>query len=247
MKLLNPSGEKIDFIVEGKKDSDKTLVLVHGFGVDKNESFNLFVDFSEVLGQHFRIIRFDFTGYGESEGKQVDVNLQKHTHDLKTIIDYVKKTFPGKIYLYAHSLGSFITAMLNPNGIDKIIFGAPPSNPCDIAKVFKARIKAKGGKYNPQGISIYPRTLYGIQKLGPSFWKVIKNFDEHQAITNLTQKTNLLILKPMQDDIAGNNNYEHYKEIKNLTYQEINGNHSFTKPEDRQVLIKKIKQFLLDR
>ena len=245
MKLTNPSGEKIDFVVEGKKDSDKTLILIHGFGVGKNEGMNLFLDFVKALKNNLRIIRFDFTGYGLSEGKDIDVNYQKQSQDLNTIINYVKKTYKGQIFIYAHSMGCFVTALLSPTGITKTIFGAPPSTAKDIASMIQTRIKTKGGIVEEQGITIYPRSSGATTKIGPSFWQSLKDFDEHHAITNLAQKTKLLILKPMQDDVAGNDNYQHYQQIPNLIYQEINGNHSFTKPKDRQILIQKIKQFLL--
>ncbi|MBT7553196.1 alpha/beta fold hydrolase [bacterium] len=246
MKINNPSGENIDFVIEGDQNSSKTLILVHGFGTGKDESQNLFPDFVKSLKGSLRIIRFDFTGYGLSEGRDVDVDYIKQTKDLNTIINYVNNNFSGQIYIYAHSMGCFITAMLNPEGIAKTILGAPPSTAADIGPAIQDRIIKQGGRVDEKGITIYPRSSGDITKIGPSFWQVIKNLDEHQAVVRLAENTKLLILKPMQDDVAGNDNYEHYKQIKNLTYQEINGGHNFSKPEDREVLIQKVKKFLLD-
>jgi len=115
-----------------------------------------------------------------------------------------------------------------------------------LGPAIQARIKSKGGTVNENGITIYPRSSGDITKIGPSFWRVIKSFDEHQAIIKLAQKSKVLILKPTPDDVAGDKGFKHYQEIKNLTYKEISGNHSFTKPEDRQALIQEIKQFLLN-
>lgn len=245
MKIANSSGEKLDVLIEDKKDADITLMLAHGFGADKHESFHLFDDFSKALSPHFRILRFDFSGYGQSEGKQEEVDYQKHAQDLKAVLNYVQKTYPGQIYLYAHSMGCFVTALLNPSGIQKTIFGAPPSIATDTINIVKNRILAKKGEYNPQGISIYPRSSGSSQKIGPTFWSVLKDFDAPKLIDNFAKNTNLLVLKPMQDDVTGNDNYDYYQKISGLTYQPINGNHSFTKPEDRKVFFKKIKEFLL--
>lgn len=47
----------------------------------------------------------------------------------------------------------------------------------------------------------------------------------------------------MQDDVVGNEYFEEYKKIPGLEYVEVNGDHSFRKPEERKVVIEKIKDF----
>lgn len=244
LKLLNQYNEKLDVLVEGNQDAGKSIIFVHGFGSNKNEGFNLFVDVSKALKKDFRIIRFDFSGFGQSEGKQEDVNYKKQTKDLKIVLNYVKQKFSGPIYIYAHSMGSFVTALFSPDDIEKIIFTSPPSTAIVTYQMWQERIKAKGGKVNLKGITIYPRTSGAVQTLGPSFWRVLKNFKEHQTIATLADKTQLIVFKPLQDEVTGNDNYGHYKKIPNLQYIELNGDHNFTKAKNRNKLIKYIKKLL---
>ena len=86
----NAVGEKIDVLVEGNLNSPISIVFVHGFGKNKDESAGLFVDISSVL-REYRVVRFDFTGYGKSEGKQEDTSLVKEASDLNSVLrEYVE-------------------------------------------------------------------------------------------------------------------------------------------------------------
>ena len=87
IQIKNNYGENLDTLVEGREVSDTTVIFVHGFGVDKDESFNYFTDTAAVLRDIFRVVRFDFSGYGKSEGKQEDVNYQKQSEDLNSVIE----------------------------------------------------------------------------------------------------------------------------------------------------------------
>lgn len=89
VKIKNNLGEQLDALIEGNEKSKVTIVFVHGFGTDKNETENLFTDIATALKSQFRIIRFDLTGYGKSEGKQEETNYNKHAEDLKSVFDWV--------------------------------------------------------------------------------------------------------------------------------------------------------------
>ena len=69
----------------------------------------------------------------------------------------------------------------------------------------------------------------------------MKTFDVSN-IVNFALKTNLLILKPMQDNTVGIIGFDEYKKV-NAEYVELDGDHHFSKPEDRKVILEKIKEF----
>jgi hypothetical protein len=103
-----------------------------------------------------------------------------------------------------------------------------------------------GGKFDENGISILPRSTGELQKVGPSFWKVLRDFNPVESVARLAAKTKLLILKPMQDEVVGNEYFEEYKTIPGIQYVELNGDHGFRKKEDREILISVISKFLTE-
>lgn len=245
VKIKNKLGEELDTLIEGNNESNTTIVFVHGFGVDKNESFNYFVDLALSLKSEFRIVRFDFSGCGKSWGKQEDVNYQKQAGDLGCVIEYVKANFPGKIFIVAHSMGTFVTCFLCPNGIEKTVFsGIPNSNTGYIIERLKGRISSREGSFvDTEGITAYPRTFGPVQKIGPSFWKVLSDFKPVEAVEEYSKKTNLLIIHLNQDDVVGNEYMDGYSTVPNIKISHLNGNHSVTKKEDREMVIKTIQEF----
>lgn len=245
LTIFNSHHEKLDVLVEGNEKNTITVVMVHGIGTDKHETAGLFDDMSSALVNDFRIIRFDFSGFGKSEGKTEDFDYIKHAEDLKVIIDYTKKTFGGSVYIIAHSMGTFITALLNPEGISKTVFsGIPNSNTEYIIQRLLNRFATRRGTHIDQcGISLIPRSSGVIQKWGAQFWKTLREFKPVNAVSQYAKNTNLLIIHPKQDDVVGSEYQKEYDSIPNMKIEWINGDHSFKKPEDRLVLIEKIKDF----
>ncbi|MBI3366766.1 alpha/beta fold hydrolase [Candidatus Roizmanbacteria bacterium] len=222
------------------------VVFVHGFGTQKDESYGYFVDIAKALYSVYRVVRFDFSGYGKSQGRQEDSNYGKQAGELEIILEWTRKNFGGKIYIIAQSMGTFVTALLSPHKVDKIVFTSIPNSNIEyIIECLKKRFTTRpGGVLDEKGISILPRSSGEIQKIGPIFWKVLRAFKPAEEVALLTKKTKLIILKPMQDDVVGNEFFEEYKKIPELQFIEVNGDHSFRKPEERNEVIKKIKNFL---
>lgn len=245
--IKNKNGEKIDTLVEGNADADDLIIFVHGFGTNKHEGQNLFDDEALALKDDFLLIRYDVSGFGNSEGNSVDYTLQKAACDLETILIYARKNYPNKtMHSIAHSMGTFITSYLLPSNIKNIIFtGLPNASGSFVAQRIQERIVEKGGEVNPDGISVYHRTDGSTQQIGSALWKSLEEFDPAEASKKLSQKTNLTLFKPMQDHITGNDGYEAYQAIKTLTYVELDGDHSFGDEKDREVLIKNIRKILV--
>lgn len=245
-KVKNIFGENLDVLVEGNRKSNNIVIFVHGYGTDKNEGFSSFLDLSNFLQDDYLIIRFDQSGCGRSEGNDSEFQFQKAAGDVDSIIRFVRKNFKGKkINIIAHSLGTFIVSLLSPYDINKIIFTSiPNSNINFVIRQLQKRILKRGGVIDEQGITIYPRSSGAIQKMGPDFWRTLRNFDPIEYLTELAGKTNLIIFKPKQDEILADKYFDEYKRIPNLKYEEINGDHNFKNPEDRRNLFKRISNFL---
>ena len=243
--IANSKNERLDVLVEGNETSAITVIMVHGIGTDKHETAGLFDDISSSLTDTFRVIRFDFSGFGLSEGKTENFDYVKHAEDLKVIINYTKKTFGGSVYIIAHSMGTFITALLNPEGVSKTVFsGIPNSDTKYIIQRLLDRFATRAGTHIDQnGISLIPRSSGVVQKWGAKFWKTLGEFKPVGAVSQYAKNTDLLIIHPKQDDVVGSEYQKEYDSIPNIQIEWINGDHSFKRLEDRSVLIEKIKDF----
>jgi len=247
-KIKNIFGENLDVLIEGNTKSNKILIFVHGFGSDKNEGFAIFLDMAKYLKNDFITIRFDLSGYGKSEGKDYEFQFQKAAGDVDSVIRYARKHFPKKeIYIVAHSLGTFVVSILSPYMIKKMVFTSiPNSNIGFIVEKLKKRIISKGGRINENKLTFYPRTNGAVQVIGKDFWRTLRTFNPIEYIEDLGNKTNLRIFKPKNDDVLKNKYFREYKDIKNINYIEIEGDHNFTNNVDRINLFKHIKSFFLD-
>ncbi|MFH1769300.1 MAG: alpha/beta hydrolase [Parcubacteria group bacterium] len=241
--IQNPAGEDLYVQIEGPEDADVIIVYVHGFGSHMNEGYAL--EFVKAFFDKYRIVRFDFSSCGQSVGKQEDICFKKMKDDLKVVLDYVDKEFEGSIGIVAHSMGAFVVSLLSPDGIDKSVFtGVPNADTWHLASQLQNRIlKRLGGTVDEIGISSYPRNDGTIQKLGPCFWRDLKEFEPVKMFSEYANKTKLYVIHPLQDEVVGEQFIEDYKKIEKAEFVELPGNHNFTKPEDRKQLILKIKEF----
>lgn len=244
-KIPNLQNESLDIWVEGNERSKMTVIFVHGFAVDKHETKGFFDDLAKEISENLRIVRFDFSGCGESQGNLEEKDFEKWSEDLKFVIEFVKKNYKGSLNIFAQSMGCFITALANPTGIKKTVFIGIPNNNTQfiIDKISQRMISRPGGRINYDGISYFPRSTGKIQKIGPDFWRVLKDFNPYKKVEKFSKKTRLIIFHPKQDEIVGSEFLEEYSMIPGVKIEWVDGNHSFTKKEDRKNLILRIKDY----
>jgi len=247
IKIKNIFGEDLDLLLEGNEKSKHIVVFVHGYGTDKDEGFASFLEFSEYIKNDFLIIRFDLSGYGASEGEENEFQFQKAAGDVDSVIRYARKVYPQKeINIIAHSLGTFVVALLSPSGIRKTVFTSiVNSNTKYVSKELEKRILSKGGRVDKNGITAYPRTQGAVQIIGKDFWRTLENFKPVEYIEDFGKKTDLIIYKPKQDEVLKYKYFDAYKKLRNAKYLEVDGDHNFKNPKERKDLFKKIKSFLL--
>ena len=245
--MVNPYGERLDALVEDRGNALATVIFVHGFGTDKHESSRYFDDLSFGLQKNFRIVRFDLSACGKSDGRLEEKDLEKWAQDLKTVINFSKHKYPGPLYVLAQSIGCFVVSMANPEGIEKAVFtGMPNSNTNFVIDKLVHRFQSRfNARIDFEGISVVPLSSGINQTIGPSFWRVLRLFNPAYAVTSLSKKTKLLIIHPKEDEIVGHEYLSQYEKIPRVTVKWLNGDHNFKNTEDRQVLIKTIEDFYL--
>ena len=106
------------------------VLLIHGIINDKDEDGN-FVNLAEMLSEKgYNVLRFDFRGHGDSDGKSEDVTIAGELNDLENAI----KEFDGlisdkpKYIIIASSFGavsSILYAAAHQDRIAKIVLWNP--------------------------------------------------------------------------------------------------------------------------
>ncbi len=220
--------------------------MVHGFGTNKGETAGYFDDISKALVQdNFRVIRFDFSGYGKSEGRQEDVCYTKQVDDLKSVWEFVKSSFNEPINIFSQSMGCWVTSITSLDGISKTLMtGIPNADTKIMIDRFIERFGNRvGAKLDFNGISELPRSTGEVQQIGPKFWEEIKALDPVLSISDYSNKTNLLIVHWLEDEIIGSEALKQYDVIPTLKFKWLHGNHSLSSPNDRTNFIKVMLEF----
>ncbi len=247
-KVKNARGIALD-VLASDEPGEATLLLAHGFGTSKHENYALFDDIDREVRGSARIVRFDFSGYGQSGGQQEDVSLATMADDVRAMVAWSKAEFSGRLMILGHSMGGFAIAAASPDGVERSIFsGIPRPNTDESVEYLQQRLLKRGGLLNVDGVSIYPRKDGSVQKLGPQFWSTYRDFDPLGAIGEYAQKTELTIIKPLEDEIIGGREITNpYTKLPGVTVLELHGDHNFTKKNDRKKFLRKVHEIIAER
>lgn len=244
--LPTPFGYDLSVWIEGAEHTTQTVILVHGFAANKHEARGFFDDLTAKLGQTMRVVRFDFGGLGESGGDLLELSYEREAAELAVVIEHVRRGFGGELSILAHSMGCFITARLSPNGISKtILTGIPNIHTERIVERISRRYQGRpGSTVDLAGISTIQRTNGDIKQIGPGFWQSILRFKPLEAVAALAAKTQLLVIHPAQDDVVGIDDIGGYSQIAGVTARYLDGDHSFSKAENREKMMEVVKEWL---
>lgn len=90
------------------------------------------------------VLRFDFTGLGQSEGEFADTSFSSNVDDLLAAVAFLERDYAAPAILVGHSLGG--TAVLQAAGnIDSVVAVATigsPSEPAHVARLFSGSEEA---------------------------------------------------------------------------------------------------------
>lgn len=109
----------------------KLILMAHGyFSSNRIGPHRLYYQIACTLQKHgYKVLRFDLTGIGESDGQLEDVVFQDHVSDLTDVIQgCLKKYDEDSIVLIAHCIGCNVSLPIinnNPHLFSKVIFVSP--------------------------------------------------------------------------------------------------------------------------
>src|SRR3989338_3496455 len=103
--FVNNRGEKLSGTVHGK--GAKAVILCHGFRSSKENN----AAWAEKLSDSFAVLRFDFSGHGESDGELKDITLTRLLADMSAAIGFMASRGAKSIGLAGHSLGGSLSIL----------------------------------------------------------------------------------------------------------------------------------------
>ena len=120
LALSHTTAGDIDFaMLEGGNPQGETILMVHGFGANKDNWLRLAGD----LGDTYRIIAVDLAGHGESsqsesnEGKTLDFLVTSQADRLNTLLDTLKI---DKVHFVGNSMGGAIGLVFAKEHSDRL-------------------------------------------------------------------------------------------------------------------------------
>ncbi len=118
-------------------------IFAHCFTCTKD--FSAVRNVSKALASEgFGVLRFDFTGLGDSDGDFADTNFSSNVADLVQAAHYLKKEYKAPSLLVGHSLGgaAAIFAASEIPSIQALATIGAPSNPVHVKKQFGSQAQA---------------------------------------------------------------------------------------------------------
>lgn len=247
--ILNDDNEKIFVEVYEPENVKSTIVFCHGItGCRKGRTIedDYFQKFATYLSEKdYKVILFDYSGHGDSEGKSEDVCLTKSVSELEKVfynevntkdVDFLVFSYGATVlcrFLEKHQdIKPNHIAMISP-GLDPLYSGFLDENNIfgkDIAKAYYS------GEMKEKGYAIVGAKNF---KLGINFIEDLKSF-KPDYLTKVGSK--LLVLSGNNDIIIDTKfNHEFCKKnnIKNIDY---NASHSLF--EDIAKAFNDIEEFL---
>ncbi len=207
--ITNKEGEKLVGLKatpDLEQEEYPTAILVHGFGVTKEE-YGLFDGLTKNLTDAgIMVFRFDFSGCGESEGDYSQTSLTKLGEELKEIINYVKaddQVDLNKIGLVGQSLGTSTIISIKPQVQVIALTGSINSPKPGFIKKF-------GAGYNPEGMSQVERSDGRITKMGAQFFSDFDNYNLLESITKINCPI-LFIHGAKDNKVSPDQTEEYYK------------------------------------
>ncbi|MBT8300801.1 MAG: bifunctional alpha/beta hydrolase/OsmC family protein [Maribacter sp.] len=151
----------------------------------------------------FGVLRFDFTGLGESEGDFGDTNFSGNVEDLIAAATFLKSNYSAPSLLIGHSLGgaAVIYAAARVNSVKAVATIGAPSNPKHVQHLLRSSL---------QEITQKGKAIVNLSGRDFTIKKQFLDDLEHTALPETVKNLRkpLLIMHSPQDNTVGIKNAE---------------------------------------
>lgn len=185
VKFFNSEGHQLAGHLElpVNQEPHNFVLFAHCFTCNKN--FFAARNISEALtGKGFGVLRFDFTGLGESEGEFEDTNFSGNVADLLAAAAFLEKEHKPPSILVGHSLGgaAVIFAAQKLASVKAVVTLGAPSTPEHVTHLLKSdlpEIRQKGlAVVNLGGRSFTIKEQFLEDLKNKELKQVVKEFDK---------------------------------------------------------------------
>ena len=186
---------RLDYPVAGKPAT--YALFAHCFTCSKN--IKAIAHITRALNREgIAVMRFDFTGLGESEGDFADTNFSSNVEDLITAAEFLKTNYKAPEILIGHSFGgaAVLQAATRIRSSKAVVSIAAPADPRHVAQSLGSatQIIASRGEAD---VNLAGRTF----KLKKQFLDDLQFVNMKKTIQNLNRA--LLILHSPLDETVG--------------------------------------------
>jgi len=137
--FMNYRGEQLDGLLERPSTTPRAYALfAHCFTCNKD--IGAVTRISRALAATgFAVLRFDFTGLGNSEGDFANTNFSSNVEDLMAAVATLKTDQQAPELLIGHSLGgaAVLAAAMRLPEVQAVVTIAAPSDPAHVSHLFK--------------------------------------------------------------------------------------------------------------
>ncbi len=229
--FTNTGGQNLSAKIElpGNDKIKHFAIFAHCFTCNKNLS--AIRNISHSLNEYgIAVLRFDFTGLGESEGEFEETNFSSNVQDLIDASKFLKNEYRTPSLLIGHSLGgaAVIFAAAEISSVKAVAVIGAPSSPDHIKHLWENGTE-NIEKYGSAQISIGGRP-FNVSK---QFLNDIQSKNMDDVLKNLRKP--LIILHSPQDTIVGIKHAEDlYKAARHpKSYISLDGaDHLLNNPKD---------------
>lgn len=142
VSFQNSNGERIGARLDTPEGEIKAFALfAHCFTCHKN--LNAVKNISSALNQSgIAVLRFDFTGLGESEGDFADTNFSSNVDDLLSAATFLAEEYQPAKMLIGHSLGgaAVLMAATQLPQVQAVVTIGAPCNPEHVTHMLQSSI-----------------------------------------------------------------------------------------------------------
>lgn len=237
--LLNKYNEKIFVETYTPDNAIQTIFFCHGItGCRKGRTMDdsYFQELAKrLMDKNYKVVLFDFSGHGESEGNDYDVTLSKSVSELKLVFDS-EVLDKNKVSFLVFSYGATVLCKFLENNMDitpnKIIMYSPclyPLESCflnknsifgkDIAEGYDSGLLEKNGfvVVGAKNFKFGIEMINECKSFSPKYLKVFSN-----KILVLSGKNDVILNTKYNDDFCKRNGVkEIYFEASHSLFEKI--------------------------
>jgi putative redox protein len=199
LEFKNAQGERLSARLDLPLDEKPLAYALFAHCFTCNKNFNAVFNINRALANEgIAVLRFDFTGLGESEGDFSQTSIRSNVEDLVVAAEFLKAEFEAPKLLIGHSLGgaAVLQAASRISSAVAVATIAAPFDPSDLGRALgssRRQIEERG----EADITIAGRTFV-IRK---QFLDDLEQVNMKDAIGNLNRA--LLIFHSPKDSVVG--------------------------------------------